>query len=62
MIKTDQAREIREFWFGRLPLTAEALERRMQLWFGGAGPPKTEAARDRLIRTRFAGPLTAYTK
>jgi len=54
VIKTDQAREIREFWFGRLPLTAEALERRMQLWFGGAGPPKTEAARDRLIRTRFA--------
>jgi len=52
-MSADQARAVREFWFGRLPLTAGALEQRMQLWFGGEGPPKTQAARDELIRARF---------
>jgi uncharacterized protein (DUF924 family) len=56
-MSADQARAVRDFWFGRLPLTAEGLEQRMQLWFGEDGPPRTQAARDELIRTRF-GALT----
>jgi uncharacterized protein (DUF924 family) len=30
-----EARSIREFWFGRLPLSASALNKRMCFWFGG---------------------------
>jgi uncharacterized protein (DUF924 family) len=45
---TDEARAIREFWFGELPLTPQALSERMQFWFGEAGAPQ-----DGEIRTRF---------
>jgi len=31
----DEARSIREFWFGRLPLSADGLNRRIRFWFGG---------------------------
>ena len=31
----DDARTVRDFWFGKLPLSPEQLNRRMQLWFGG---------------------------
>ena len=40
----DEARKIREFWFGKLPLSPEELERRMQLWFGGAAAAGAAAA------------------
>ena len=33
----DEAHRVREFWFGRLPLSADALNRRLHFWF--AGPP-----------------------
>jgi len=48
----DEARSVREFWFGRLPLSAEALNRRMPFWF--AGPPsELGRLRDQHIRERF---------
>src|SRR3569833_3061912 len=49
----DEARLVRDFWFGKLPLTAEALNQRVSLWF--PGDLSTEALRDRddLIRKRF---------
>src|SRR6267154_2562757 len=48
----DEARSVREFWFGRLPLSADALNRRMPFWF--AGPPsELGRLRDEHIRERF---------
>jgi uncharacterized protein (DUF924 family) len=32
----DEARKVRDFWFGKTPLAPEQLPRRMELWFGGA--------------------------
>jgi len=52
----DQAREIREFWFGRLPMSAAALAQRLQFWFGTEDAPGRkgdQAALDALIRARF---------
>jgi uncharacterized protein (DUF924 family) len=47
----DRAREVREFWFGRAPLSAETLRQRQSLWFS----PSPEARRvwDEAIRARF---------
>src|SRR5207302_5354649 len=48
----DEARSVREFWFGRLPLSADALNRRLPFWF--AGPPsELGRLRDEHIRERF---------
>lgn len=47
----DEARSVREFWFGKLPLSPEALSERMGFWFGA---DEFTAQRDREIRTRFA--------
>ena len=33
----DDARRVREFWFGKLPLDRAALEERMRLWFSEDG-------------------------
>jgi uncharacterized protein (DUF924 family) len=49
----DRARELREFWFGRLPLTAARLAERMQFWFGGDEPEPSGRERDEQLRTRF---------
>jgi uncharacterized protein (DUF924 family) len=46
----DEARSVREFWFGKLPLSPEALGERMGFWFG---EDELTAQRDREIRTRF---------
>lgn len=51
----DEARAVRNFWFGQLPLAAEALERRVRFWFGGDAAALER--RDELIRTRFGGLL-----
>ena len=45
----DEARSVRDFWFGKLPLTAAALNRRMRFWFGNEGVQE----RDEQIRVRF---------
>ena len=48
----DEARAVREYWFGTEPLTAEAIGRRMDFWFG----TETEE-HDAQIRARFGGLL-----
>ncbi len=48
----DEARAVREYWFGARPLTAQALERRMDFWFGAQS-----TGRDEEIRSRFGGLL-----
>jgi uncharacterized protein (DUF924 family) len=49
----DEARQIREFWFGKLPLTAQALGQRLSLWF--PDDERADVARnwDQAIRSRF---------
>jgi uncharacterized protein (DUF924 family) len=54
----DHAREIRDFWFGRLPLNAARLEERMRFWFGGEEPEVLQRQRDQAIAARFE-PLVA---
>jgi len=46
----DEAKQVREFWFGSLPLTAQALQERVKLWFPGKDAPRE---RDDTIRQRF---------
>jgi uncharacterized protein (DUF924 family) len=46
----DEARAVREYWFGAEPLGAEGLGRRMEFWFGA-----DSARHDEEIRTRFGG-------
>jgi len=48
----DEARQVREFWFGALPMSAHELHRREQLWFA-TGPPELRHQRDEAIRARF---------
>ena len=52
----DEARAVRDFWFGRLPPSADTLNNRMRFWFGGEG---TEFGhrRDAQIRVRFGALL-----
>lgn len=60
---TDEARALREFWFGALPLTAAALSERMAFWFGAAGEPLDEEIRVRfggLIERAAAGELASW--
>ncbi len=48
----DEARSVRDFWFGTVPLTAEALERRIRFWYGDAAAALRQR-RDAHIRARF---------
>jgi uncharacterized protein (DUF924 family) len=48
----DEARGVRDYWFGPLPLTAEQLERRMRFWFA-ATPSAQRDHRDATIARRF---------
>ena len=64
----DRARELREFWFGRLPLGAPELRERMQFWFGAEETAEARRERDQKLRARFgalvieaaAGKLAAW--
>ncbi|HTW39088.1 MAG TPA: DUF924 family protein [Steroidobacteraceae bacterium] len=50
----DRARELREFWFGPLPLTAPRLAERLRFWFGADDEPRAaQRARDAELRARF---------
>jgi uncharacterized protein (DUF924 family) len=51
----DEARSIRDFWFGPLPLSPEGLNRRLRFWF--AGGTQQQRRRDAQIRERFGGLL-----
>jgi uncharacterized protein (DUF924 family) len=48
----DEARSVRDFWFGKLPLSAEGFNRRMPFWFGDDSSA-LRRRRDQHIRVRF---------
>jgi uncharacterized protein (DUF924 family) len=49
----DEARQVRDFWFGKLPMTAQALNQRLSLWFGEEAREEVRRDRDETIRARF---------
>jgi uncharacterized protein (DUF924 family) len=49
----DEARQVRDFWFGKLPMTAQALNQRLPLWFPGDESAAGVRDRDAVIRARF---------
>jgi uncharacterized protein (DUF924 family) len=54
----DEARQVRDFWFGKLPLTSQTLAQRVSFWrapmrFPGNEPIELRNKRDQLIRSRF---------
>jgi uncharacterized protein (DUF924 family) len=51
--RMDDARKVRDFWFGKTPLSPEQLPRRVKLWFGDV-PEETRRQVDDALRTRFA--------
>ena len=52
----DEARSVRDFWFGTVPLSADVLNRRLLFWFGD-GACALRQRRDKHIRARFGGLL-----
>jgi uncharacterized protein (DUF924 family) len=52
----DEARQLRAYWFGKLPLGPAQLAERMSGWFGG-GPPEVQRERDKEICERFGALL-----
>ena len=52
----DEARSVRDFWFGHLPPSPQELNRRLRFWFGG-DDSQMRRRRDAAIRARFAGLL-----
>jgi uncharacterized protein (DUF924 family) len=48
----DEARSVRDFWFGRLPLSADGLNRRIRFWFGDESSELGQR-RDEQLRSRF---------
>jgi uncharacterized protein (DUF924 family) len=48
----DEARSVRDFWFGPRPLSAEELNSRIRFWFGD-GSSQLRHRRDEHIRARF---------
>jgi uncharacterized protein (DUF924 family) len=51
----DEARQVRDFWFGKLPMTAQALNQRVKLWFPENTTAEAVHERDNIISTRFGG-------
>lgn len=49
----DEARKVREFWFGKLPLAPEEVIKRMRLWFGYEITPEQQKRWDDTIRVHF---------
>ena len=49
----DEARQVRDFWFGKLPMSAQDLDRRVRFWFGEDVPAELRRQGDDLIRARF---------
>lgn len=52
MCAVDEARSIRDFWFGPLPMSPEDFNQRMRFWFGD-GSSEMRRRRDAQIRRRF---------
>jgi uncharacterized protein (DUF924 family) len=49
----DEARQVRDFWFGKLPLSAQALSQRLELWFPEDEQAEVARRWDEAIRSRF---------
>jgi uncharacterized protein (DUF924 family) len=49
----DEARQVRDFWFGKLPMSAQALNQRLQMWFPEELPERIQRERDEGIAKRF---------
>jgi uncharacterized protein (DUF924 family) len=49
----DEARQVRDFWFGKLPMSALALNQRVKFWFADDMPELLRQQRDEAIRARF---------
>jgi uncharacterized protein (DUF924 family) len=49
----DEARQVRDFWLGKLPMTAQTLDQRLKLWFPEDESPDVRQNRDKAIRARF---------
>jgi uncharacterized protein (DUF924 family) len=54
----DEARQVRDFWFGKLPMSAQTLAQRVKFWgaairFSGEEPLELRDKRDQIIRSRF---------
>jgi uncharacterized protein (DUF924 family) len=59
----DEARAVREFWFGAERLSAEAIERRKDFWFGAGTGQHDEEIRSRfgeLLEHAAAGRLASW--
>ena len=59
----DEARAVRQYWFGAERLTAEALGRRMDFWFGAGSAQADEEIRARfgeLLERAAAGELAGW--
>jgi uncharacterized protein (DUF924 family) len=59
--RMDDARRVREFWFGSLPLSADELKRRIRFWFGGGGTQQRQV-RDAQIFRQFGSLLERATE
>ena len=57
----DEARSVRDFWFGKLPLSAEGFNRRMPFWFGDESSALRQR-RDQHIRVRFGALVERATR
>jgi uncharacterized protein (DUF924 family) len=55
----DDARRVREFWFGKLPLERAALDERMKFWFAGEQSPQLAQECDAAIRSEFGARVEA---
>lgn len=63
----EEARKIREFWFGKLPLSPFDLDKRMRVWFGMVSPEQRQRFDDSireqfepLVQQAIAGELAAW--
>ncbi|HEY4872996.1 MAG TPA: DUF924 family protein [Steroidobacteraceae bacterium] len=55
----DDARRVRDFWFGKLPLDREALDERMTVWFAGEESGPLAQQQDAAIRSEFGARVEA---
>jgi uncharacterized protein (DUF924 family) len=49
----DEARQVRDFWFGKLPMSVQALNQRLEMWFPGDLSVEVQRERDEGIAKRF---------
>jgi uncharacterized protein (DUF924 family) len=55
----DDARRVRDFWFGKLPLDRGALDARMAVWFAGEDSAPLAQQQDAAIRNEFGARVEA---